>query len=172
MFIKGKKEKAMVSKTKMCPSGHVIPAETVICPICYPDSARGAEGIDASSALTKVDFDSEATRVEELAKTLFEEKRPFCGWLAMTDGTLAGEAFHLYEGRNIIGSSSPCDIQIPDEGIQNQHLSIRFSSGHWTLTDLDSDGGTFLNGKRIYRADLKDGDKLKIGKAGFCLKIL
>jgi len=170
--MKGKKEKAMVSKTKMCPSGHVISAEAVICPICHPGSVRGAEGIDAPSALTRVDFDSEATRVEELGKSLLEENRSFCGWLAMTDGNLSGEAFHLYEGRNIIGSSSPCDIQIPDEGVQNQHLSIRFSSGHWTLTDLDSDAGTFLNGKRIHRAELKDGDKIKIGKAGFCIKIL
>jgi len=170
--MKGKKEKAMASKTKMCPSGHVIPAEAVICPICRPTSVKGTEGFDAPSALTRVDFDSEATRVEELGKTLLEEDRPFFGWLAMTDGNLAGETFHLFEGRNIIGSSSPCDIQIPDEGVQNQHLSIRFSSGHRTLTDLDSDAGTFLNGKRIHRAELKDGDKIKIGKAGFCIKIL
>ncbi len=170
--MKGKKEKAMASKTKMCPSGHVIPAEAVICPICHPGSIRGAEGMDAPSALTRVDFDSEATRVEDLGKTLLEEDRPFCGWLAITDGNLSGEAFHLYEGRNIIGSSSPCDIQIPDEGIQNQHFSIRFSSGHWTLTDLDSDAGTFLNGKQIHRAELKDGDKIKIAKAGFRIKIL
>lgn len=170
--MKGKKEKAMASKTKMCPSGHVIPAEAVICPICHPGSIRGAEGMDAPSALTRVDFDSEATRVEDLGKTLLEEDRPFCGWLAIMDGNLSGEAFHLYEGRNIIGSSSPCDIQIPDEGIQNQHFSIRFSSGHWTLTDLDSDAGTFLNGKQIHRAELKDGDKIKIAKAGFRIKIL
>ena len=162
----------MASKTKMCPSGHVIPAEAVICPICHPSSVREIEGMDASSALTRVDFDSEATRVEDLGKTLLEEDRPFCGWLAITGGNLSGEAFHLYEGRNIIGSSAPCDIQIPDEGVQNQHLSIRFSSGHWTLTDLDSDRGTFLNGKRIHRAELKDGDKIKIGKAGLCIKTL
>lgn len=170
--MKGKKEKTMVSKTKMCPSGHVIPAEAVICPICQPGSVRGAEGFDAASALTRVDFDSEATRVEEIGKALLEENKPFCGWLAVIDGNLSGEAFHLYEGRNVIGSSSPSDIQIPDEGVQNQHLSVRFSSGHWTLTDLDSDAGTFLNGKRVHRAELDDGDKIMIGKAGFRIKIL
>jgi hypothetical protein len=170
--MKGKKERAMASKTKMCPSGHVIPAGAVSCPICYPSSARGTGSLDGLSIQTRVDFDSEATRVEDLGKTLLEEDRPFYGWLAIMDGNLSGEAFHLYGGRNIIGSSSLCEIRIPDEGIQNQHFSIRFSSGHWTLTDLDSDGGTFLNGKRIHRAELKDGDKIKIGKAGFCIKIL
>lgn len=169
--MKGKKEKAMVDKKKMCPSGHVIPAEAVICPICHPKSAIEVEGMDAPSALTRVDFDLEATRVEA-ANPLLKENRPFFGWLAVIDGNLVGEAFHLYEGRNIIGSSSPCDIQIPDEGVQNQHLSVRFSSGHWTLTDLDSDAGTFLNGKRVHRAELDDGDKIMIGKAGFHIKIL
>jgi hypothetical protein len=167
-----KKEKAMVSKTKMCPSGHVIPAESVTCPICHPSSIKRTEGFNAPSALTRVDFDSEATRAEELGKTLLEEARPFGGWLAITDGNLSGEAFHLYEGRNIIGSSSPCDIPIPDEGIENRHLSIRFSSGKCTLTDLDTDEGTYLNGKRIYRAELKDGDHIRIGKANLRIKIL
>jgi len=92
--------------------------------------------------------------------------------LAIRNGNLSGEAFHLYEGKNIVGSSSPCNIQIPDEEIQDQHLSIRFSSGKWMITDLDSDEGTFLNGKRIHRTELKDGDKIKIGKAALHLKIL
>jgi len=162
----------MVSKTKMCPSGHVIPAESVTCPICHPGLIKGTEGLNAPSALTRIDFDLEATRAEELDKTLLEEDKPFCGWLAITDGNLSGETFHLYEGRNIIGSSSPCDIQIPDEGIENQHLSIRFSSGKCTLTDHDTDGGTYLNGKRIYRAELKDGDHIRIGKANLRIKIL
>jgi pSer/pThr/pTyr-binding forkhead associated (FHA) protein len=40
------------------------------------------------------------------------------------------------------------------------------------LTDLDSESGTFLNGKRVYRNELKDGDKIKIGKALLQIKIL
>jgi len=167
-----KKEKAMVSKTKMCPNGHVIPAESVKCPVCYPSSIKGTKGFDPPSGLTRLDFDLEATRAEELGKTLLEENRPFCGWLAITEGPLSGEAFHLYEGRNIIGSSSPCDIQIQGEGIQTQHLSIRFSSGKWTLTDLDTDEGTHLNGVRVSRAELKDGDTIRIGKAHLRIKTL
>lgn len=117
-----------------------------------------------------------ANRVEA-EPTLIEEsqvlkERPFFGWLAVIQGILQGEAFHLYEGRNRIGSSPQCDIHIPDEGVQDQHLSIRFSSSQWMLTDLDSETGTFLNGKRIYRNELKDGDKIKIGKAVLQIKLL
>ena len=121
-------------------------------------------------------FKSMATRVET-EPTLIEEsrilkERPFFGWLAVVEGMLRGEAFHLYEGRNTIGSSSQCDISLPDEGIEDRHLSIRISPGQWMLTDLDSERGTFLNGKRVYRNELKDGDKIKIGKALLQIKIL
>ncbi len=160
----------------MCPSGHVIPAEFISCPICQPVSTKGIGEFESLSARTRVDVDLEATRVEELSTTLLDEKRvkegPFCGWLAITEGTLSGETFYLYEGRNIVGSSSLCDIQLLDEGIQPQHLSLRFSSGKWTLTDLDTDEGTYLNGKRIYRIELKDGDHIRIGKANLRIKIL
>lgn len=117
-----------------------------------------------------------ATRAET-EPTFIEEsrilkERPFFGWLAVVEGMLQGEAFHLYEGRNTIGSSSLCELSLPDEGIQDRHLSIRITPGQWMLTDLDSESGTFLNGKRIYRNELKDGDKIKIGKALLQIKIL
>lgn len=167
----------MGNQTRRCPNGHVIPAEFIICPICHPSSTTKGEGnFHFSSPPTRAEVDFEATRVEELPTTLWDERcikhGPLAGWLAITGGMLSGEAFRLFEGRNIIGSSSTCDIQIPDEGIETQHLSIRFSSGKWTLTDLDTDGGTSLNGKRIYRTELKDGDHIKIGKADFRIKML
>jgi pSer/pThr/pTyr-binding forkhead associated (FHA) protein len=40
------------------------------------------------------------------------------------------------------------------------------------ITDLDTDSRTFLNGKRIHRNELKDGDKIKIGKALLRIKML
>jgi pSer/pThr/pTyr-binding forkhead associated (FHA) protein len=112
------------------------------------------------------------------ARTVLIEKgealkdRSYFGWLAIIEGTLRGEAFHLHEGRNRIGSSPPSDIRIPDEGVQDQHMSIRISSHQWMLTDLDSETGTWLNGKRVYRNELKDGDKIKIGKVVLQIKIL
>jgi len=133
----------------ICPNGHIIPATSVICPICH----RNLKDLELPE--TKV-------ALEPLAPS---EGRPFCGWLVVLEGNLQGEDFHLHEGRNIVGSSPPCEIQLQDEGIEDRHASIRFSSNQWTLTDLDSESGTFLNGKRIYRHELKDGDKIIIGKS-------
>ena len=71
----------MVSKTKMCPSGHVIPAESVYLPYLSSRFNKRNGRLNGPSALTRVDFDLEATRAEDLAKTLLEEDRPFwVGW--------------------------------------------------------------------------------------------
>ena len=120
---------------------------------------------------TRADFESEATRIESLP-TLLKEEKTLMGWLAVIEGSCRGEGFRLYQGRNIVGSSSQCDIVVPDEGVQDRHLSIRCSKGKWVLTDLDSDGGTQLNGKRVYRTELSDGDKVKAGKVLFQIKML
>jgi len=125
---------------------------------------------------TRADVDLEATRVE-CPSTPFEgkqneEERPLMGWLAITEGDHEGEAFHFYEGRNVIGSSPQCHMMISDEGIQSQHFGVRIDSKRWMLTDFDTDGGTFLNGKRVYRNELQDGDRIKIGKALLRIKKL
>ena len=160
----------MPNQTRICPKGHVIPIEQAICPFCQQGS------LDLGESETRVDFEP-PTPPGEAMPTLFEgeqrpDKRPLTGWLAVFEGRLQGEAFRLYQGRNRVGSSSLCAIQIPDEGVQDQHLSIHFSKEGCILTDLDSEGGTFLNGKRAFRSEVKDGDKIKIGKAVFRIKML
>ena len=160
----------MPNQTKICPNGHVIPIEQAFCPFCQQGSQ------DPGASKTRVDYEPPAPSMEAMP-TLFEgrqipEKRSLAGWLAVFEGSLQGEAFPLYQGRNIVGSSSLSAIQVPDEGVQDQHLSIRFSKENCLVTDLDSEGGTLLNGKRAYRSELKDGDKIKIGKAVFRIKML
>ena len=145
-----------MAKQAICPNGHIIPASSLICPICNKN-------------LKDLELPETKVALEPLAPS---EGNPFCGWLVVLEGSLQGEDFHLHEGRNIIGSSPPCEIQLQDEGIEDRHTSIRFSSNQWTLTDLDSESGTFLNGKRIYRHELKDGDKIIIGKSLLRVKTL
>ena len=149
------KEEKLANKA-ICPNGHVIPAMSVICPICHRN-------------LKDLELPETQVALEPLAPS---GGKPFCGWLVVLEGSLQGEDFHLHEGRNMIGSSPPCEIQLQDEGIEDRHASIRFSSNRWILTDLDSEHGTFLNGKRIYRHELKDGDKIIIGKSHLRVKTL
>ena len=149
-------EEEKLANQAICPNGHVIPATSLICPICKRN-------------LKELELPETRVALEPVAPS---EGRPFCGWLVVLEGSLQGEDFHLHEGRNIIGSCPPCEILLQDEGIEDRHASIRFSSNQWILTDLDSESGTWLNGKRIYRHELRDGDKIIIGKSLLRVKTL
>jgi ABC-type multidrug transport system ATPase subunit/pSer/pThr/pTyr-binding forkhead associated (FHA) protein len=64
----------------------------------------------------------------------------------------------------IIGRNKDADIYLPAPVISRRHASLQAGTPEWTLTDLDSKNGTFLNGRRITHPEqLKLGDVLQIG---------
>lgn len=73
------------------------------------------------------------------------------------------DTFWLGAGRSTIGRLDSNEISIPDPGLSRHHAEIRSEGGHFLLTDLGSTNGTFVNGKRIAEAELKDGAKITVG---------
>lgn len=88
-------------------------------------------------------------------------------WLEGTSGDLVGHEFKLIEAETIVGRSEESQIQILDPRASRKHAVIRFSAGDCVIEDLGSTGGTFVNGKIVQSAELKDGDTITIGEASF-----
>jgi two-component system response regulator HydG len=68
----------------------------------------------------------------------------------------------LAQGRTRIGRVDACDIVLPDEQVSRSHCLIDPTDGGWEIVDR-SRNGTLLNGERVQRAPLRDGDRLRIG---------
>jgi len=66
--------------------------------------------------------------------------------------------------RTVIGRASECDLVIDNLGISRQHAEIVLEAGVPVLKDMKSNNGTYVNGKRITRYNLNDGDEISIGK--------
>ncbi len=94
------------------------------------------------------------------------------GWIVVIEGENKGRAFKLKEGKNIIGSSPGCDVFLPEEGVEPYHASVRCSGGKAILTDLDTDSGTYIGDKRVFREELKDETLIRIGKVLLAIKLL
>ncbi len=56
------------------------------------------------------------------------------------------------------------DIVFDDRRVSRKHLSIEFSDGAFVVKDLESSGGTFVNGDKITSVRLAEGDLLNISK--------
>jgi diguanylate cyclase (GGDEF)-like protein len=82
--------------------------------------------------------------------------------LIVLNGSSMGKLYLVTENL-LLGRSSEAAVQLRDYGISRRHCRISLESGMPVLQDLGSRNGTFLNGQRIQKETLKEGDKIRIG---------
>jgi hypothetical protein len=65
--------------------------------------------------------------------------------------------------RMVLGRLHDCDVCIPDKNVSRQHAALVGSADGWGIEDLGSTNGTFVNGEKVSRAPLREGDVIEIG---------
>ena len=69
--------------------------------------------------------------------------------------------------RTTIGRTSDNDIQIDAAFISRHHAVILGSAHNCIIEDLNSTNGVLVNGRRVNRQALRDGDNVTIGRTSF-----
>jgi pSer/pThr/pTyr-binding forkhead associated (FHA) protein len=85
------------------------------------------------------------------------------------DGSQA--SFSLPDSVTVLGRGHDCDLRIPLKAVSRKHCQVSPNQQSLKIMDLDSSGGTFVNGKRVNGASLKAGDYLRIGPLTFLVQI-
>jgi hypothetical protein len=71
---------------------------------------------------------------------------------------------HEVKGRRVvIGRSRDCDIQLSDANVSRRHAELRQEGATYWIVDLGSTNGVEVNGKRVKRAKLRNGDTITVG---------
>lgn len=52
-------------------------------------------------------------------------------------------------GRMVVGRSASCGLRLTDRAVSGEHAVLAWAEGAWTLRDLGSRNGTFVNGERV-----------------------
>lgn len=81
-------------------------------------------------------------------------------------GGVAGTTFSSEKHWIRVGTSGDCEIHFdsataPD--IAPYHAGIVLKAGAYNLIDLDSPSGTWLNGEKVTRSQLRSGDRIRFG---------
>ena len=79
--------------------------------------------------------------------------------------TIAGRKEELTSPRVVLGRSRTCDVHIADVNVSRRHAEIRQEGATYWIVDLGSTNGTQLNGKRVERERLRDGDTITLGSS-------
>lgn len=93
-------------------------------------------------------------------------RRKLVGWLVSYTLDEMGIDFKLYEGKNVIGRKMECQITLQDSTVSGEHATILFRAGKFSIRDMQSTQGTFVNDEDIELDAhyIKDGDILRLGK--------
>jgi hypothetical protein len=84
--------------------------------------------------------------------------------LRFISGKYQGGEFPLRPHREIIiGRSSDLDMVLVEDMVSRKHAKITTDDAVVTIQDLGSTNGTFVNGEKVRKAELKDGDRILIG---------
>ncbi len=90
--------------------------------------------------------------------------------LRFVSGKYQGGLYPLREGREIvIGRSSDADLVLTEDNVSRRHAKVRLQRGVATVQDLGSTNGTFVNGERVKKRQLVEGDRILVGGSIFKL---
>ncbi|MFH1530018.1 MAG: FHA domain-containing protein [Pseudomonadota bacterium] len=84
-------------------------------------------------------------------------------WLEISEGPQTGRTFFPGERTLTIGRGTTQPIQLLDRDVSRSHCRIAWDGAAWSVSDLSSGNGTWLNENRIASVPLEDGDVLRVG---------
>jgi chromosome segregation ATPase len=122
----------------------------------------------------EADLRIKSARLDELAKMHDDSRGTSATHKVVPEGAVPlfirtgeSEVVHVLGRKTTIGRTPENDVQIDAQYISRHHAVILAERTHTIIEDLNSTNGVIVNGRRVLRQTLKDGDIVLIGKAPF-----
>jgi pSer/pThr/pTyr-binding forkhead associated (FHA) protein len=145
--------------TVICPRcGHHNPMTANFCSSCGGDLEKG----DTTSSTTMTVTAIAGTPTEDVQAEL-DALPEGVGLLVVTRGPNSGSRFALDEPLVTAGRHPDSMIFLDDITVSRRHAEVRKVEDGYTVADVGSLNGTYLNRQRVEEAPLHDGDELQIG---------
>ncbi len=129
-----------------CPQcGHDNPADANFCSVC----GAVVDGEDAQHT------ESHEAIVPDAGETVT---------IVVVRGANSGSRFAAVDRVTSIGRHPESTIFLDDVTVSRRHAEIHRSAEGYELVDVGSLNGTYVNGSRIERTALAEGDQLQVGK--------
>lgn len=140
--------------------GHRNPEGANFCSSC------GAALADAKASDTTITFMPAEleTELDEEVHISPEELAGGRGVLVVKRGPNVGSKFFIDSDSIEIGRHPDSDIFLDDITVSRRHAAIKRSGTTFSLQDVGSLNGTYVNRERVEEGQLHTGDEIQIGK--------
>jgi two-component system cell cycle response regulator len=109
-------------------------------------------------------IDDEPTAIGRVDSALLRaQSRRDRAHLIVLAGNSLGRMFRLDQPETFIGRATDATIRLEDDGVSRRHAKIMQMDGEVWVEDMKSANGTLINGQRVERSMLQDGDKIQMG---------
>ncbi|MDQ3660830.1 MAG: zinc-ribbon and FHA domain-containing protein [Actinomycetota bacterium] len=139
--------------------GHRNPQGANFCSSCGAPLA--AESSDTTVSFMPTELEVE---VDEEVHISPEEVEAGRGVLVVKRGPNAGSKYFLDADVTQVGRHPDSDIFLDDITVSRRHAEIRRDASGFSLHDVGSLNGTYVNRERVEGAELRSGDEIQIGK--------
>ena len=139
----------------------------IYCPECgfqSPEAATYCSRCGALLGRETVDETTMSLGPEELEAASLADNIEGPALVVRSGGGRAGESFEAIGDRALIGRSPECDVFLDDVTVSRRHAELTRDGKIFTIRDLGSLNGTFVNRRRIESSVLEDDDEVQIGK--------
>jgi hypothetical protein len=142
----------------------------VYCPECGFQNPEAANYCSRCGALLATEAGSETTMSFDIADDGEEvdllEALGITGpaLVVRSGGGMEGQSFQPDEGRTLIGRSPDCDVFLDDVTVSRRHAELVRDGDTFSIRDLGSLNGTYVNRRRIESTVLEEEDEVQIGK--------
>lgn len=75
-----------------------------------------------------------------------------------------GKRFEIDQPAVGLGRDVSNDIQLQDTEVSRKHAELRHEDGRFSLVDLHSSNGSFVNDEQVQSCDLRSGDRIRFGR--------
>ncbi|MFI5118908.1 MAG: FHA domain-containing protein [Thermoanaerobaculia bacterium] len=84
--------------------------------------------------------------------------------LALLEGDRIAKEFPLKPGVSVLGRLALSDIHLPTPDVSRKHAQVIVGPSGVFVVDLESENGVVVNGRKVDKVQLVDGDVLTLGK--------
>ena len=139
--------------------GHQNPEDARFCSSCGAPLGA-AENEETTLTLSAV----EAATEEDELESYLDGLPAGVGLLVVRQGPNAGSSYRLEAPATAIGRHPDSEIFLDDITVSRRHVVVERDADGYTLRDVGSLNGTYVNRKRVDEARLRDRDEVQVGR--------